>query len=138
MSEVASSSSSTSRSYSHKSPEARSRDLVFPAHKPIPDRPIGVPRQGGTKVPVKKIPIRLLKDKPEVPENYENDAWLRLQAAVKAILSHRPINESLEELYKDCKNLCSQKQASLLYTKLFSEIESHVTEERNKLVTLVL
>ncbi|CAG8676484.1 14720_t:CDS:10 [Acaulospora morrowiae] len=131
MSEIAGSSSSASRSYPHISPEARSRDLVFSAHKPIPDRPIGLLRQGGTKAPG----VLENLEKPEVPENYENDAWLKLQAAVKAILSHRPIEESLEELYKDCKNLCSHKMAASLYSKLFNEIESHVTEERNKLVT---
>jgi len=38
--------------------------------------------------------------KPKLPENFEQDTWVKLQAAVKAVHSKQPVASSLEELYR--------------------------------------
>ncbi len=39
------------------------KDLIFPSHKPIPDRPNDAVRQGPQKQPIKKLVIKGLKGK---------------------------------------------------------------------------
>jgi hypothetical protein len=39
------------------------KDLIFPSHKPIPDRPSDAVRQGPQKQPIKKLVIKNLKGK---------------------------------------------------------------------------
>jgi hypothetical protein len=39
------------------------KDLIFPSHKPIPDRPSDAIRQGPQKQPIKKLVIKGLKGK---------------------------------------------------------------------------
>jgi cullin-4 len=38
--------------------------------------------------------------KPKLPENFEEDTWSKLQAAVKAVHNKQPVATSLEELYR--------------------------------------
>ena len=52
------------------------------------------------------------KVKPTLPDNYEDDTWATLRAAVVAIHTSQPISTSLEELYKMCDNLCAHKLRS--------------------------
>ncbi|KAI7818099.1 cullin 4A [Gamsiella multidivaricata] len=63
---------------------------------------------------------------PQLPKDYENETWKVLQQAVQAIQESRPVNSSLEELYKTCENLCHQKHGDSLYKKLSAEVERHV------------
>ncbi|CAI2167115.1 6046_t:CDS:10 [Funneliformis geosporum] len=110
------------------------KDLIFPSHKPIPDRPNDAVRQGHQKQPIKKLVIKGLKDKPKLPANYEEETWSKLRAAVQAIFNCQRIGTSLEELYKACENLCLHKMASSLYNRLAGEIEEHLKVEKTKLV----
>ncbi|CAG8479330.1 4133_t:CDS:10 [Rhizophagus irregularis] len=109
------------------------KDLIFPSHKPIPDRPNDAVRQGPQKQPIKKLVIKGLKDKPKLPDNYEEVTWSKLQAAVQAIFNYQRIGTSLEELYKACENLCLHKMAPSLYKRLAGEIEEHLKVEKTKL-----
>ncbi|CAG8559228.1 15498_t:CDS:10 [Funneliformis caledonium] len=111
------------------------KDLIFPSHKPIPDRPNDSVRQGHQKQPIKKLVIKGLKDKPKLPANYEEETWSKLRTAVQAIFNCQRIGTSLEELYKACENLCLHKMASSLYNRLAGEIEEHLKEEKTKLVS---
>ncbi|CAG8463661.1 232_t:CDS:2 [Dentiscutata erythropus] len=108
------------------------KDLIFPSHKPITEKPIGEPHNE-TKIPIKKLVIRTLKDKPKLPDNFEEVTWAKLQAAIRAIHNYQPVNDSLEELYKACENLCLHKMADRLYSRLQEECESHLLKEKEKL-----
>ncbi|RIB21246.1 Cullin family-domain-containing protein [Gigaspora rosea] len=108
------------------------KDLIFPSHKPITEKPIGEPHHE-TKVPIKKLVIRTLKDKPKLPDNFEEVTWAKLQGAIRAIHNYQPVNDSLEELYKACENLCLHKMADRLYSRLQEECESHLLKEKEKL-----
>ncbi|CAG8716837.1 7027_t:CDS:10 [Cetraspora pellucida] len=108
------------------------QDLFFPSHKPINDKPIG-DLHNETKVPIKKLVIRTLKVKPKLPDNFEEITWAKLQAAIRAIHNYLPVNDSLEELYKACENLCLHKMADRLYSRLQEECESHLVKEKEKL-----
>lgn len=63
---------------------------------------------------------------PQLPEDYELKTWKVLQQAVQAIQRSKPVESSLEELYKTCENLCHQKFGDNLYKRLSAEVESHV------------
>ncbi|KAG9293661.1 hypothetical protein G9A89_018998 [Geosiphon pyriformis] len=89
------------------------------------------------KPPVKKLVIKALKDKPKLPENYEALTWGKLQTAVRAIHNKQAVEDSLEELYKACENLCLHKLSSSLYERLKNECETHVINELEKLLSNV-
>ncbi|CAG8768396.1 31130_t:CDS:2, partial [Racocetra persica] len=108
------------------------KDLFFPSHKPINDKPIG-DLHNETKKPIKKLVIRTLKVQPKLPDNFEEITWAKLQAAIRAIHNYQPVNDSLEELYKACENLCLHKMADRLYSRLQEECESHLVKEKEKL-----
>ncbi|CAG8461144.1 8588_t:CDS:10 [Scutellospora calospora] len=108
------------------------KDLIFPSHKQIIDKPVG-DSSNETKVPIKKLVIRPLKVKPKLPDNFEEITWTKLQAAIRAIHNYQPVNDSFEELYKACENLCLHKMADRLYSRLQEECESHLLKEKEKL-----
>lgn len=74
----------------------------------------------------KKLVIKNFKNKPKLPENYQEQTWEKLQEAVIAIQTSKSIRYSLEELYQAVENMCNHKMASTLYTKLTRLTESHV------------
>ncbi|KAG0338525.1 Cullin-4B [Podila horticola] len=78
------------------------------------------------KQPVKKLVIKNFTVTPQLPEGYELNTWKVLQQAVQAIQQSKPVESSLEELYKTCENLCHQKFGDNLYNRLSAEVESHV------------
>ncbi|KAG0022804.1 Cullin-4B [Podila clonocystis] len=78
------------------------------------------------KQPVKKLVIKNFTVTPQLPEDYELNTWKVLQQAVHAIQQSKPVESSLEELYKTCENLCHQKFGDNLYKRLSAEVESHV------------
>ncbi len=47
-----------------------------------------------------KLVIKSFKNKPRLPDNYEEVAWDRLKKAVHAIYESRPVADSLEGLYR--------------------------------------
>lgn len=64
--------------------------------------------------------------KPELPENYERQTWVKLREAIAAVHAECPISYSLEELYQAVENMCSHRLAAQLYENLKSECERHV------------
>lgn len=43
------------------------------------------------------IPIA---DKPQLPENFEDETWQKLKDCVRAVHMQQPVNQSFEQLYK--------------------------------------
>ncbi|KOC61411.1 Cullin-4B [Habropoda laboriosa] len=74
----------------------------------------------------RKLVIKNFKNKPKLPENYQEQTWEKLQEAVIAIQTSKSIRYSLEELYQAVENMCNHKMASTLYTKLARLTEAHV------------
>ncbi|KYM98338.1 Cullin-4B, partial [Cyphomyrmex costatus] len=74
----------------------------------------------------KKLVIKNFRNKPKLPENYQEETWEKLQEAVVAIQTSKSIRYSLEELYQAVENMCNHKMASTLYSNLTILTESHV------------
>jgi len=55
---------------------------------------------GAAGRPVKKLVISNFKVPPKLPENFAEDMWSKLQAAIVAIQQQRPTDCSNEELYR--------------------------------------
>lgn len=72
--------------------------------------------------------------KPNLPANFRETTWEKLQAAVQAIHHKRAITYSLEELYKAVENMCSHKMATTLYDQLKTECEVHVRSNMEQFV----
>ncbi|XP_013419680.1 cullin-4A [Lingula anatina] len=76
----------------------------------------------------KKLVIKNFKEKPKLPENYQQQTWLMLKEAVEAIHKKCSIKSSLEELYKAVENMCSHKMSATLYENLKTVCEDHVRD----------
>ena len=63
----------------------------------------------------------------QLSESYGEEAWLKLQQAIKAVQSSQPVSYSLEELYKIVENSCSHGMSAKLYENLRKECQVHVT-----------
>ncbi|KAL1121990.1 hypothetical protein AAG570_003398 [Ranatra chinensis] len=74
----------------------------------------------------KKLVIKNMKDKPNLPENYEEITWDKLSEAVVAIQTSRSIAYSLEDLYQAVQNMCNHNMAPTTYSSLTSITEKHV------------
>ncbi|CAD6242173.1 GSCOCG00009432001-RA-CDS [Cotesia congregata] len=74
----------------------------------------------------KKLIIKNFKNKPKLPENYQEETWEKLREAVVAIQTSKSIRYSLEDLYQAVENMCNHKMASTLYANLTVLTESHV------------
>ncbi|RZF38435.1 hypothetical protein LSTR_LSTR011925 [Laodelphax striatellus] len=77
----------------------------------------------------KKLVIKNFKEKPKLPENYQEATWEKLKEAVIAIQTSKSIAYSLEELYQGVENMCNHKMASTLYTNLKALTEQHVKDK---------
>ncbi|ORZ23283.1 Cullin [Absidia repens] len=84
---------------------------------------------------------------PSFPEEYEVEAWKRLQSAIYEIQNSQQPSESLETLYQICENLCQQELSQKLYEnlkttcknyigKLFVELERYVKKREHSTVYL--
>ncbi|KAF2316709.1 hypothetical protein GH714_042050 [Hevea brasiliensis] len=76
--------------------------------------------------PAKKLVIKLVKAKPTLPANFEEDTWAKLQSAIKAIFLKQPDSCDLEKLYQAVNDLCLHKMGSNLYQRIEKECESHI------------
>ncbi|CAL1540669.1 unnamed protein product [Lymnaea stagnalis] len=84
---------------------------------------VGTANKPGT---AKKLIIKNFKEKPSMPENFQEVTWEKLQGAVDAIHSSCSIRYSLEELYQAVENMCSYKMATGLYSQLMTRCQKHV------------
>ncbi|XP_043219295.1 cullin-4B-like [Amphibalanus amphitrite] len=77
----------------------------------------------------KKLVIKNLRERPKLPENYQEVTWSKLKEAVLAIQQSRSITYSLEELYQAVENMCNHKMAAQLYANLKALTEAHVKQQ---------
>ena len=68
----------------------------------------------------------VVSEKPKLPDNYQQETWVKLREAVDAIHMSRAIRSSLEELYQAVENMCSYKMSASLYDQLKQVCEAHV------------
>lgn len=74
----------------------------------------------------KKLVIKNLKQKPMLPDNYQEQAWSKLREAVIAIQTSTAIRYSMEELYQAVENMCNNNLAATLFNNLIELSETHV------------
>lgn len=76
--------------------------------------------------PTKKLVVKNLKQKPILPDNYQEQTWKKLREAVIAIQTSTAIRYTMEELYQAVENMCDNKLALALYNNLVELSEAHV------------
>lgn len=87
--------------------------------------------QSGKTQP-KKLTISL-KNKPQLPSNYQDETWKKLQAACRAVHSKQPVTATLEDLYKSVENLVDHQMGDVLYKNLEQEIDEHSKTEYKRI-----
>ncbi|KAL2930597.1 Cullin-4, partial [Bienertia sinuspersici] len=75
----------------------------------------------------KKLVIKLVKAKPTLPPNFEEDTWATLKCAINAIFLKQPDSCDLEKLYQAVNDLCLHKMGGSLYQRIEKECEAHVS-----------
>ncbi|KAF6264244.1 Cullin-domain-containing protein [Scenedesmus sp. NREL 46B-D3] len=91
------------------------------------------PQNGQTTT--RKLVMKPLKLKPQLPANFEADTWAKLQAAVQAVHQKQPVATSLEELYRAVEDMCRHQMQDRLYKKLQAECDAHIAQQLAALQT---
>eukprot|EP00897_Mesotaenium_endlicherianum_P001162 jgi/Mesen1/11046/ME000099S10492 len=86
--------------------------------------------------PAKKLVIKPFKERPKLPEDFEEVTWAKIRGAVQAIHHKQSVACSLEELYRAVEDLCVHKMAGNLYRRLQQECEAHIQAKLQGLVGL--
>ncbi|GKV36953.1 hypothetical protein SLEP1_g45035 [Rubroshorea leprosula] len=84
--------------------------------------------------PSKKLVIKLVKAKPTLPTNFEEDTWAKLKSAITAIFLRQPDSCDLEKLYQAVNDLCLHKMGGSLYQRIEKESEAHISVALRSLV----
>ncbi|KAJ9565787.1 hypothetical protein OSB04_001753 [Centaurea solstitialis] len=84
--------------------------------------------------PAKKLVIKLLKAKPTLPTNFEENTWAILKSAISAIFLKQPDPCDLEKLYQAVNDLCLHKMGGSLYQRIERECEAHISAALQSLV----
>ncbi|MFS7931592.1 putative cullin protein, neddylation [Helianthus anomalus] len=84
--------------------------------------------------PAKKLVIKLVKAKPTLPTNFEENTWSVLKSAISAIFLKQPDPCDLEKLYQAVNDLCLHKMGGSLYQRIERECESHISSALQSLV----
>ncbi|KAJ6936659.1 hypothetical protein NC652_011382 [Populus alba x Populus x berolinensis] len=84
--------------------------------------------------PAKKLVIKLVKAKPTLPANFEEDTWAKLQLAIKAIFLKQPAPCDLEKLYQAVNDLCLHKMGGNLYLRIEKECDAHISAALQSLI----
>jgi len=61
-----------------------------------------------------------IAETPQLPHNYQEETWKKLEEAVVAMQTSKSIQYSQEELFQGVENMCNHKMAQFLYTNLKS------------------
>lgn len=77
--------------------------------------------------PGKKLVIKLVKAKPALPANFEEDSWTTLKSAINSIFLKQPDSCHLEKLYQAVNDLCLAKMGGNLYQRIEKECEEHIS-----------
>ena len=81
------------------------------------------------KLVIKSFKGRLINlVKPSIPDDYEQQTWVSLQAAVHAIHNKAKVPNSLEQLYKCCENMCHYKKQQSMYSNLLTICRQHMQQ----------
>lgn len=72
----------------------------------------------------------------QLPQDFIEKTWWKLQEAVEAIQKQQPVSTTYEELYQSVENLCSKKQPAWLYDRLKNYCEKHVQSELPNLLEI--
>ena len=76
----------------------------------------------------RKLVVKNLKTTPKAdPEQYYNQVWKQLDAALSAIFANEAMPYSFEELYKGVESLCRQDHAPAAYRKLREKCKQNVS-----------
>lgn len=94
---------------------------------------LGVRKIGGA-APQKRLIVKDFKLKPQLPPDFEETTWKKLQEAIVAVQHKTPVNASLQELYQAVENLCTHKMEASLFEKLQRQCEDHIRTEVNRLL----
>ncbi|XP_057545194.1 cullin-4-like [Amaranthus tricolor] len=105
------------------SPSSNSRAANLSRKKATPPNPS-----------TKKLVIKLVKAKPTLPPNFEEDTWATLKSAINAIFLKQPDSCDLEKLYQAVNDLCLHKMGGSLYQRIEKECEAHVSAVLHSLV----
>ncbi|XP_031123798.1 cullin-4-like isoform X2 [Ipomoea triloba] len=84
--------------------------------------------------PAKKLVIKLVKAKPTLPTNFEENTWATLKSAINAIFLKQPDPCDLEKLYQAVNDLCLHKMGGSLYQRIEKECETHIAMALQSLV----
>lgn len=76
----------------------------------------------------RKMVIKPLKSRPELPSDYEDRAWADLEGAVLAVQRAEPAKLGLEELYRHVETLCQNGKGSSLWSRLLNLLVWHAGE----------
>ncbi len=77
----------------------------------------------------KKLVIKPLKLKPQLPADFEEVTRAKLCKAVHAVQAKTTVSCSLEELYRAVEDMCLHKMAAKLYGMLEHECDVHIGRE---------
>lgn len=90
-----------------------------------------IPPQPSSK---KQLVIKLVKGKPTLPTNFEEDTWATLKSAITAIFLKQPDPCDSEKLYQAVSDLCLHKMGGNLYHRIQKECEQHISAKLESLV----
>ena len=88
------------------------------------------------KPPPMKITIEPLAVAPKLPDNFEENTWAELKAAVDAVHSKEPISTSMEHLYRMVEDLCIHKMAERIYGRLEEACDKHIQSQLGGLAAM--
>lgn len=91
---------------------------------------MGKTKQPSSHLGPKKIIIKNFRNVPRTdPNQYFDQVWSQLEAALSAIFRDAEVPYSLEDLYKGVENLCRQDQGSPLYKKLSEKCKAELKSQ---------
>mmetsp|Transcript_13842 Transcript_13842/g.25616 ORF Transcript_13842/g.25616 Transcript_13842/m.25616 type:complete len:744 (-) Transcript_13842:92-2323(-) len=82
--------------------------------------------EGAGHGPAKRMTIRLKKATPQLPPNFLEESWAKLEETIHAIHDTKTVVHSREELYHMVEGLCIHKQAAELCKRLEAVLEKHI------------
>ncbi|KAM3284651.1 cullin-4 [Capsicum chacoense] len=82
----------------------------------------------------KPLVIKLVKAKPMLPTNFEENTWVTVKSAISAIFLKQRDPCDLEKLYQAVNDLCLHKMGGSLYQRIEKECEAHIFAALQSLV----
>ncbi|KAE8713076.1 Cullin-4 [Hibiscus syriacus] len=130
----------------HNSNNQNATDVVFdPSCMPLDDDPNSADalspatanlslKKATPPQPAKKLVIKLVKAKPTLPANFEDETWAKLKSAINAIFFKQPNSCDMEKLYQAVITLCLHRLGGRLYQRIEKECEELMSVALRSLV----